>query len=80
VWKARVSAIYHAICASLSSNHWGTIVIVDETILAFTFWITCTIASALLIVPIVMIVKAESLAEQMVITVVAKILTPVCLM
>ncbi|KAI4695038.1 uncharacterized protein J4E84_001662 [Alternaria hordeiaustralica] len=58
---------------------WGTIAIHDETILLFTFGVTCLVASALLVIPIIMIVGKESLNEQLVVIVASNVLTVVCL-
>ncbi|KAI4702494.1 hypothetical protein J4E81_002858 [Alternaria sp. BMP 2799] len=58
---------------------WGTIAIDDETILLFTFGVTCAVASALLVIQIVMIVSKESLNEQLVVIAASNVLTAVCL-
>jgi len=58
---------------------WGTIAIHDETILLFTFGVTFLVASALLVIPIIMIVGKESLNEQLVVIVASNVLTVVCL-
>ncbi|KAI4926243.1 hypothetical protein J4E85_006535 [Alternaria conjuncta] len=58
---------------------WGTIAIDDETILLFTFGVTCFVASALLVIPIIMIMGKESLEEQLVVIAASNVLTAVCL-
>lgn len=58
---------------------WGTIAIDDETILLFTFGVTCLVASALLVIPVIMIVGKESLNEQLMVIAASNVLTAVCL-